>query len=159
MSGTWQERLSEVMDERGLSGGELARRTGFTPQYINSLRGRDRGARIPHETAHKLAAALGVSLDWLTRGEGPREPPRVSDVYPTAGHGAADPYSSRAEVIALLGSAVEPEVIAALRAVTPQGGADPGRDFWIDYARDLARSLRKIQRDPVLGRRARATKG
>ncbi len=150
----WQERLSEAMQSRGLSGGELARRTGFTSQYINSLRTKDRGARLPLDTARKLAAALGVTVEWLTTGEGERE--RLSDVYPVhvpPSNGAPEPYSSRAEAIALIGSLVEPEVIAALRATTPRDpSVDPGRDFWIAHARELARDLRRIKADPGFAR-------
>ena len=51
--------------------------------------------------------------------------------------------------MALLAPHAAPEVIAALRAVIPKGDADPGREFWIDYARDLARVLRRIKADPV----------
>ncbi|RYE88918.1 MAG: XRE family transcriptional regulator [Myxococcales bacterium] len=147
----WQERLSEAMDTRGWSGGDLGRRTGFSAQYINSLRKKGRGARLPLETAQKLAQALGVALDWLVRGEGPREATRLSDVYPVFASPEAlpDPFPSRTEVIALLGSSVEPEVIAALRAAQLPSTRDPGRDFWVGYARDLVRALRSIRADPV----------
>ncbi len=139
------------MDGRGWSGGDLARRTGFTAQYINSLRKKGRGARLPLETAQKLAQALGVGLEWLVRGEGPREVARLSDVYPvfTSPEAAPDPFPSRTEVIALLGSSVEPEVLTALRAATLPSNRDPGRDFWVGYARDLVRVLRSIRADPV----------
>jgi transcriptional regulator with XRE-family HTH domain len=156
----WQARLSEAMETRGVSGGELARRTGLTSQYVNSLRAGDRGSRLPLETARKLAHALGVSVDWLTRGEGPRE--RLSDVF-AVGTGPAsayrppapsDLYPSRGEAIALLASVVEREVIEALRAVVPDGGADPGREWWIAYAKDLARDLKRIKADPDLNRDA-----
>jgi transcriptional regulator with XRE-family HTH domain len=152
----WQERLDEAMEARGLTGGELARRTGFTSQYINSLRSRDRGARLPLDTARRIAHALGVSVEWLTKGSGPRE--RLSDVYPVVAPqtvepgSAVDPYPSRAEAVALLATSVEAEVIAALRAVVPEAaGIDPGREFWIGRARELARDLRRIKADPELG--------
>lgn len=151
MRDPWQQRLSDVMDERGVSGGELARKTGFTPQYINSLKSKERGGRLPLETAQKLAHALGVCLDWLTRGEGPKEPPRQSDVFPVY-TGQDDRYPTRGEVVALLSTRAAPEVIAALKAVVTKGDVDPGRDFWIDYARDLAKALRRIEADPVLSR-------
>ncbi|MBS2020502.1 MAG: helix-turn-helix transcriptional regulator [Deltaproteobacteria bacterium] len=160
--GDWQARLAEAMESRGLSGGELARRAGFTSQYVNSLRAGDRGARLPLDTARKIAAALGVSVDWLVKGEGPRE--RLSDVYVVGAGGAvaaggagavrppapSDLYPSRAEAIALLAKVVEPEVIEALRAVVPEGDGDPGREFWIAYAKELARDLRRIKADPDL---------
>ena len=145
----WQERLAEAMDVRGLSGGNLARRTGFTAQYINSLRKKGRGARLPLETAERLAQALGVTVDWLVKGEGPREAQRLSDVYPVfAPESLPDPYPSRAEVVALLSGTVEPEVLAALRAATLPAERDPGRDFWVNYAKDLVRVLRIIRADP-----------
>jgi len=157
----WQSRLSEAMQARRLSGGELARRAGFTSQYINSLRSGGRGARLPLDTARKLAHALGVTVDWLTKGEGPRE--RLSDVYVVGGGAAvaagndgaravpqSDRYPSRAEAIALLSAYVAPEVIEALRAAVPEDGVDPGRDYWIRYAKDLARDLRRIKEDPDL---------
>jgi transcriptional regulator with XRE-family HTH domain len=153
--GEWQARLGEVMTSRGLSGGELARRAGFTSQYVNSLRSGTRGERLPLETARRLAAALGVSVEWLTKGEGPRE--RLSDVYVrTVGPGAPAPsdiFPSRAEAIALLGKYVEPEVIDALRAHVPETGVDPGREFWIKYAKELGRDLRRIKDDPDLNAR------
>jgi transcriptional regulator with XRE-family HTH domain len=156
----WQARLGQMMEARALSGGELARRAGFTSQYVNSLRSGDRGARLPLDTARKLAHALGVSVDWLTKGEGPRE--RLSDVFVVGASGTATPYRppapsdlypSRSEAIALLAKVVEPEVIEALRAVVPETDGDPGREFWIAYAKDLARDLRRITNDPDLNAR------
>jgi transcriptional regulator with XRE-family HTH domain len=156
----WQARLGQAMDARALSGGELARRAGFTSQYVNSLRSGERGARLPLDTARKLAHALGVSVDWLTRGEGPRE--RLSDVFVVGASGTAAPfrpaapsdvYPSRGEAIALLAKVVEPEVIEALRTVVPESEGDPGREFWIAYAKDLARDLRRITNDPDLNAR------
>jgi len=151
----WQERLGEAMDARAISGGELARRTGFTSQYINSMRSKDRGARLPLDTARRLAQALGVSVEWLTVGTGPRE--RLSDVYPVyrgpeSEAPTTDRYPSRGEAIALLATSVEPEVIAALRAFVPADPeVDPGRDFWIGHAKELVRDLRRIKADPVFG--------
>lgn len=147
----WQERLGEAMESRGLSGSELARQTGFTSQYINSLRSKDRGARLPLDTARRLAAALGISVEWLTSGQGPRD--RVSDVFPAVRYGDAvsDRYPSRGEVVALLETTAEPEIIAALRATVPDDPErDPGRDFWIKRARELARDLKRIRADPDL---------
>ncbi len=148
----WQERLIEAMAARGFSGGELARRTGFTAQYINNMKNGERGGRLTLDTARKLAHALAVSVDWLARGEGPRE--RLSDVYPVArvqspdASPSSDRYPGRSEAVALLGSIAAPEVIAALRAVVPDGDEDPGREWWLAYAKDLARDLRRIKDDP-----------
>ena len=148
----WQDRLVEAMDARGLSGGELARKTGFTAQYINSLRNKERGARLPLDTVRRLAQALAVSVEWLSTGNGSRE--RLSDVYPVfAGveNAPSERYPGRAEAIALLETTVDPEVIVALRASLPENpDVDPGRDFWIERARELVRDLRRIKADPEL---------
>lgn len=153
----WQERLAEALDARGISGGELARRTGFSAQYINSMRSKERGARLPLDTARRLSHALGVTVEWLTAGTGPRE--RLSDVYPVYVEGGVPPesapltdrYRTRVEAIALLSTTVEPEVISALRAVVPDDPAvDPGREWWIEYAKSLAADLRRIKADPIL---------
>jgi len=167
----WQKRLGEAMDARGVSGVELARRTGFTSQYINSLKNGERGSRLPHETATKLAHALGITVEWLTQGTGARD--RLSDVYPVARPAPPsyddDPpsvsgfhdhtpeiYPSRAEACALLAGVVAPEVLRALRvAVPPDPHVDPGRDFWIARAKDLARDLRKIHADPTFAKRTK----
>src|SRR6476469_7977401 len=100
------------MAARGISGGELARRSSFSPQYINSMRSKERGARLPLDTARRLAHALGVSVEWLTVGTGPRE--RLSDVYPVFRDSDAgeppqtDRYPSRAEAVALLSTTAAP---------------------------------------------------
>jgi transcriptional regulator with XRE-family HTH domain len=158
-SSEWQGRLVEAMDARGMTGSELARQTGFTSQYINSLRSKDRGARLPLDTARRLAAALGISVDWLTTGTGGRD--RLSDVFPAMprADAPADRYPSRGEVIALLSTTAEPEVIAALRLAVPTNPeVDPGRDFWIKRARELTKDLRRIKADPDLGPLDRDTK-
>jgi len=163
----WQKRLVEAMQSRGVNASELGRRTGFTSQYINSLKNGDRGARLPHETATKIAHALGITVEWLVQGTGTRE--RLSDVYPVRPkvpsyhHDDDDPpsvsgfhdhapemYPSRAEACALLSNVVAPEVIRALRAaVPPDPAVDPGRDWWIAHAKELARDLKKIHADPA----------
>ena len=149
---------------RGISGGELARRTGFTPQYMNSLRSKERGGRLPHDTAQRLAQALGVMVEWLTAGTGRRE--RLSDVFPIYVEGAPESavpterYASRAEAIALYGARLDPEVIAALRAaVPPEAGVDPGRQFWIEHARELTIDHARIKADPVFAGERAAIEG
>jgi transcriptional regulator with XRE-family HTH domain len=157
------------MQTRNVSGVELARRSGFTSQYINSLKNGERGNRLPHETATKLAHALGVTVEWLVHGTGARD--RLSDVYPVAPPRPPayddDPpsrsgfherdierYPSRAEACALLANAVAREVLVALRsAVPPDPAVDPGREWWIAHAKELARDLRKIHADPAFASR------
>lgn len=60
------ETLSEVLEERGISQAELAKRTGRPLKTINEIvRGK---AAITPETALQLAMALGIPADfWLAR--------------------------------------------------------------------------------------------
>ncbi len=69
-----------------------------------------------------------------------RAPSYPSDIFP-----------SRGEAIALLSSVAPPEVIAALREVVPETNGDPGREFWIDCAKELTRTFRRIKEDPDFG--------
>lgn len=63
------KRLNEVVDERGLTATEVAAMTGFTQGHVHRILGGEH-----KETAFwvvaRIAAALGVSLDWLA--EAPR---------------------------------------------------------------------------------------
>jgi hypothetical protein len=122
------------------------------------MRNKERGGRLPLDTARRIAQALGLSVEWLTTGAGRRE--RLSDVYPVyvePGSSAGPPesasffeqYPSRGEAIALLATTVPPEVLAALRAAAPTDpDKDPGRDYWIDRAREFVVALREIKADP-----------
>ena len=67
----FQHRLVSSMAERGISGADLARRTGLTEPYISQLRKGHRG-NPTGDTVAKLADALDVSTDWLLAGVGPR---------------------------------------------------------------------------------------
>ena len=58
--------------------------------------------------------------------------------------------SGRAILLARVG---RPEVIEALRSVVPGCEGDPGRDYWIAYAKALAKDLKRIEADPDLNAR------
>lgn len=61
------ERLELTREALGLSQAEFARRVGITEQaYTNYKRG---ARRISHDQAEKLCRAIGVSLDWIYRGD------------------------------------------------------------------------------------------
>ena len=61
------ERLKSIMDERGVSQNELARRTGLSPQSIGLYCRGDGGMTLG--TAARVADALGVSIDTLAGRE------------------------------------------------------------------------------------------
>jgi transcriptional regulator with XRE-family HTH domain len=60
---TFGELIGGLRQERGLSVYALARRTGLSDQAIHDLEGSDRQPSF--ETVRRLAAALGVTLDWV----------------------------------------------------------------------------------------------
>lgn len=62
------ERLRVVIDERGLTQSELARRSGLSPSYITLLLSGKRGKRIGRYTASRLKRALRVSDAFFDTG-------------------------------------------------------------------------------------------
>jgi transcriptional regulator with XRE-family HTH domain len=60
---TFGKLLEKLRREQGLSVYALAQRTGLSDQAIHDLEQSDRTPSL--ETARRLAAALGVSLDWI----------------------------------------------------------------------------------------------
>lgn len=70
----WKQRLRQLLQERGWTYRELADRAGLqSPTHVSSMLSAG-GPRSPNgDTLVRLAAALGVSSDWLMTGEGERE--------------------------------------------------------------------------------------
>lgn len=58
-------RLKELMDRKGVTPTELARKTGFKQPYIWKLRTKEGGKNPPLRTVVKIAVALGVTVDAL----------------------------------------------------------------------------------------------
>ena len=68
---TLSERVRETMQLRDLGFNELGRRMGKPPGYISLLLSGHRSPRAHNVAA--LARALGVHLNWLVEGTGPRD--------------------------------------------------------------------------------------
>ncbi|MDH0042367.1 LexA family protein [Pseudomonas juntendi] len=67
-------RVAKRMHELGLSGGELARRSGVPQPTIHRiLSGTSASPR--QENVERIAKALGVTTEWLWKGEGGNQPP------------------------------------------------------------------------------------
>jgi transcriptional regulator with XRE-family HTH domain len=65
------ERIESVRAELGISRRELSRRAGLSPSHVEQLT----AGRVVTPSAVVVAAiahALGVSVDWLATGQGPR---------------------------------------------------------------------------------------
>lgn len=66
-------RVAKRMHELGLSGGELARRSGVPQPTIHRiLSGTSASPR--QENVERIAKALGVTTEWLWKGEGGNQP-------------------------------------------------------------------------------------
>lgn len=75
---TFADRAREVMEAKGLGSNELNRAMGKDMGFMSNLLKR----KAPQiDTMQLLAKALGVHLEWLTTGRGPRD---LADPPPSA---------------------------------------------------------------------------
>lgn len=102
------ERIRDVRTELGLSQRELAAKASVSPGQVGHL---EKGTRDNPErdTAVKIADALGVAVEWLLTGHGPKV--RVDSTEPDA----RDPYPARAAAIARMRGLVTEDSIATVR--------------------------------------------
>jgi transcriptional regulator with XRE-family HTH domain len=145
---TLQDRLRWVLETRNLAAGALSVNAGLARSHIGGILRGNEESNLRESTARKIAKAADVSVAWLMTGQGPREPyveAEVVPLYPNAVVSSGDPYPSRTQVLLLLRGTVPDKVLDALRVVTPAGGLDPGREWWIQHARELVRDLRAIE--------------
>lgn len=157
--GTVGERLREAREAKGMSvralarvaggprGDLLARRQDLDTPRKQAWKGdlghanllRIESGQQPKPGAEKLssyATALGVSVDWLLTGEGPRERPSAERTVEID-----DPYPERADAIARMRGAVSEEAIAAVREVQNLGHLTVQE--WVD---ELLHADRRAQR-------------
>jgi len=64
------DRMREARERTGLSARALDKKADITPGHTTAIESGGR-ANPAAETLRKLAAALGVSIDWLMTGESP----------------------------------------------------------------------------------------
>ena len=86
MGDTFKKRLRSAREERGLSQGDLAKKTGLQPAAISHF---ETGQRSPSfENLQKLSDALNVSIDYLLgrideeqHGQGIAAAPRAQKLF------------------------------------------------------------------------------
>ena len=79
---TLSARLQHARSVRGFKASELDHKAGLTRGHTWQIEN-GRKPKIEVETAQKLAAALGVSLDWLVNGKGEGPAARPSSPPPS----------------------------------------------------------------------------
>lgn len=67
---SYGKRLSRALDHGGLTQQQLAEKVGISQQAVNKLVLR---GRVGSRFTPQIAAACGVSADWLATGKGPME--------------------------------------------------------------------------------------
>lgn len=89
-------KISEIMNEKGMNANELANQIGVTPSTIYSLIKRD-GSRIDIDLLIKIAHALGMSVDLFLGIGNPGSDPQYSPFdaqFLKAYHSASDEAKS-----------------------------------------------------------------
>lgn len=102
------DRIREARGEHGLSQRDLAAKAGVSAGQVGHL---EKGTRDNPErdTAVKIADALGVAVEWLLTGYGPKV--HVESAQPDT----TDPYPARAAAIARMRGLVTEKAIEAVR--------------------------------------------
>jgi transcriptional regulator with XRE-family HTH domain len=100
MAKTFGQVVRQLRQERGLSVYALAQRTGLSDQAIHDLESADRQPSL--DTLRRMAAALGVTLDWINErlppvqlpepktGRPRGRPPKAAPAPPPAGDDGGD---------------------------------------------------------------------
>lgn len=69
---SFAERLEEARKEKGFTQKAISDQIGITNAYMSQM---STGKRMPSDrTAKDLAEALGVNVQWLVEGTGPKKP-------------------------------------------------------------------------------------
>lgn len=69
---SFAERLEEARKEKGCTQKAISDQIGITGAYMSQM---STGKRVPSDrTAKDLAEALGVNVQWLVEGTGPKKP-------------------------------------------------------------------------------------
>jgi SOS-response transcriptional repressor LexA len=76
----WRKRLEQLIDESGLDMKAVSIKAGLNASYVRDALRRGRGGKI--ENLQKIAAALGVSFNYLLTG---RDIPDQKNVVPVQG--------------------------------------------------------------------------
>jgi transcriptional regulator with XRE-family HTH domain len=105
MKQTFGKVIGDVRQERGWSVYALARKAGLTDQAIHDLEGSDRMPTF--DTARRLAAALGISLDWLASQLPPVELPEPGPQRPRGRPRKVEPQSPKRTRKAATGGSVQ----------------------------------------------------
>lgn len=117
------ERVATVLARRRLTQGELCDQAGIDPAILSRLLSGKRPG-VSSQTVGRMARTLGVSVDWLTTGEGSEA--RTDDQE-------EDRYPERARAIRaaqVLG--VHPRAVEFAAALYLPNGEDFDAKWWLD---------------------------
>lgn len=70
------ERIAAAIDRSGLTGVEISRRLGVSPQWVSAVKS---GKFSPGDKYPQLAALVGVDERWMVHGDSTYAPPWVCD--------------------------------------------------------------------------------
>jgi transcriptional regulator with XRE-family HTH domain len=121
------DRVKEARIELDLSCNDLARRANLGRGVVSRLENGDRLPRL--DALQNLAAALGVSLQWLLTEEGPRIKSAPADL----------PRLAEAARLAREDRVDERAVAAVLARTRRSGDEDRSTLWWVDEIRHEAR--------------------
>lgn len=134
-----RRRILEVMAELGLSRRAWSLKAGRSPAHISMILRGEVGDGLTYATLKQLAAAVGVTTDWLASGREPKYPEKTaSDRLDLQRR-----YPNLVEALRRLGDQLLPATRLAYENPAMHHGEDLSVGGWIDKLFDYDKSARR----------------
>lgn len=151
--GTLGDRLREARQEKGMGQRSLARASGVSQGHISHAESGKR-VELGPTVLSALADALGVSVDWLLTGEGPRERASPERTVDPAEDTSVSPFdAARTMFLAEQtheGRGDDARAFLAQRDVHYAGAEGRSPGWWLETLKDEFRTWRIADRAPKI---------
>lgn len=120
---TVKARIKTILQARGWSQRELAKKAGLSKNYVQTLMS-GHTLRPSSEKLDKIAKAAGFRYDWVARGVEPKTP------YELLEHASEEQTSLERAIIAARAVGMSEDAIHTVQSRDEPHSSDPGPLYW-----------------------------